>query len=383
MAENNQNAESAMLEALERDFQQVLVEMTGDQSIERFRKQFQKLYDSLKQSHENERLLLQKSKELKTQISKSQGMIKSAIGLNQNDSTKINILVAELANSGNLLNQMKEKEDKNKATIEHLKSLNENLETLIQQTENAQSGNTTKIQALIGAVTHLKKTCTDMEKEVEDFNDEKFNLVTEQKQIRNRMLNLESEIKKEESLKKDTLARLEKDQNRAKDHEREKKKIRAEIEEIKIERDTEIKENKKLNLMLKEMKDEDIDLKAEIEKIKEEKQESEKASEKLRNLILEFKNQNKELLIKREDKDNEIKKKSGDTNDQKIKLDQKIKAKNKKVAEIQRGLNEREGLIKNHVPTLLLMFRWYTRTRLPSSKGRQTRASDRQFKTEK
>ena len=50
-----------------------------------------------------------------------------------------------------------------------------------------------------------------MEKEVEDFNDEKFNLVTEQKQIRNRMLNLESEIKKEESLKKDTLARLEKD----------------------------------------------------------------------------------------------------------------------------------------------------------------------------
>lgn len=71
-----------MLEALERDFQQVLVEMTGDQSIERFRKQFQKLYETLKKSHENERILLQKSKELRNHINKSAGMIRTAITLN-------------------------------------------------------------------------------------------------------------------------------------------------------------------------------------------------------------------------------------------------------------------------------------------------------------
>ena len=73
---DNVDSETAMLEALERDFQQVLVEMTGDQSIERFRREFQKLYDTLKKSHENERILLQKSKELRNQINRSAGMIR-------------------------------------------------------------------------------------------------------------------------------------------------------------------------------------------------------------------------------------------------------------------------------------------------------------------
>ena len=44
-------------------------------------------------------------------------MIRTAITLNQNDATRINILLSELESSKNLIAEMKEKEDKSKALI--------------------------------------------------------------------------------------------------------------------------------------------------------------------------------------------------------------------------------------------------------------------------
>jgi len=359
MSENTNNAESAMLEALERDFQQVLVEMTGDQSIERFRKQFQKLYDGLKKSHENERILLQRSKELKTQISRSQGMIKSAIGLNQNDATKINILTAELENSKNVIAQMKEKEEKSKATIEYLKGLNDNLEKVIKESESAQSGNTSKINELISQTTQLTRECEDLEKAVETLAEDKFRYTEEQKNIMNTQLNLETEIKKEESLKRDTLNRLEKDQRRAEEHEREAKKMMADIEDIRKEREAEIKEIDTLKEKLEELKGEDEEMKLDIERIKEDKIKHEQESEKLKSTILELKRTNNDLKYQREQRDNLIKKKNGESNDEKIKLDLLTRNKDKKIAEIQRTINEKDELSKTHVGLINLVYRLY------------------------
>jgi len=58
MATAENDIDTAILEALERDFQKVLSDMAEDQSIEKFRTEFQKLYDRLKKSHENEKYLL-------------------------------------------------------------------------------------------------------------------------------------------------------------------------------------------------------------------------------------------------------------------------------------------------------------------------------------
>lgn len=145
--------------------------MTGDQSIERFRKQFQKLYETLKKSHENERILLQKSKELRNHINKSAGMIRTAITLNQNDATRINILLSELENSKNLIAQMKEKKDKSKAFIQNLELMNRNLEQVIRESEKAQTGNTNKINEMIQATNKLAKEKEELEKNCEKLTD--------------------------------------------------------------------------------------------------------------------------------------------------------------------------------------------------------------------
>jgi len=53
----------AQYEALERDFKEVLKEMVGERSMERFRQEYEKLHRALKTSYESEKRLVKKCKE--------------------------------------------------------------------------------------------------------------------------------------------------------------------------------------------------------------------------------------------------------------------------------------------------------------------------------
>ena len=58
----------AQYEALQKDFEEVLHELTGDQSMERFRKEYEKIHRSLKTSYESEKRLVKRCKELNDTI---------------------------------------------------------------------------------------------------------------------------------------------------------------------------------------------------------------------------------------------------------------------------------------------------------------------------
>ena len=60
---------TSAFEALERDFQEVLSDMMGDQSLERFRLEYEKLHRALKKSHEQEKRLVKKCRELNSRNS--------------------------------------------------------------------------------------------------------------------------------------------------------------------------------------------------------------------------------------------------------------------------------------------------------------------------
>ena len=49
--------QSSAFDQLERDFRDVLNELVGDKSLERFRLEYEKLHHTLKKSHENEKRL--------------------------------------------------------------------------------------------------------------------------------------------------------------------------------------------------------------------------------------------------------------------------------------------------------------------------------------
>lgn len=60
--------EANAFDTLERDFQNVLENLVGDKSMERIRVEYEKLHRALKKSHDNEKRLIKKCRELNQEI---------------------------------------------------------------------------------------------------------------------------------------------------------------------------------------------------------------------------------------------------------------------------------------------------------------------------
>ena len=77
--ENDLQSSVSAFEALERDFQEVLQELMGDNSLEKFRLEYEKLHRALKKSHDQEKRLVKKCRELNAEIVNNQAKIKTAL----------------------------------------------------------------------------------------------------------------------------------------------------------------------------------------------------------------------------------------------------------------------------------------------------------------
>ena len=68
---------------------QVLGELMGDKSLEKFRVEYEKLHRALKKSHESEKRLMQKCRELNAEIVANAAKVQTALKLSQEDQTTI------------------------------------------------------------------------------------------------------------------------------------------------------------------------------------------------------------------------------------------------------------------------------------------------------
>eukprot|EP00605_Chrysophyceae_sp_TOSAG23-4_P002393 GSChrysophyteH1.ASY1.ANO1.2649.1 assembled CDS len=124
---------TSAFEALERDFQEVLQELMGDQSLERFRLEYEKLHRALKKSHEQEKRLVKKCRELNSEILNNQAKIKTALRLSQEDQKTISHLQKEMEKTWKLVYAAQEKETRGKETIQALKEEMANLSKLVER----------------------------------------------------------------------------------------------------------------------------------------------------------------------------------------------------------------------------------------------------------
>ena len=131
--ENELQTNTSAFEALERDFQEVLSELMGDQSLEKFRLEYEKLHRALKKSHEQEKRLVKKCRELNSEILNNQAKIKTALRLSQEDQKTISHLQKEMEKTWKLVNASQEKETKAKETISALKEEMGNLSKLVER----------------------------------------------------------------------------------------------------------------------------------------------------------------------------------------------------------------------------------------------------------
>lgn len=215
--------EPQAFEALERDFQEVLGELAGDQSLERFRVEYEKLHKALKISHENEKKLLKKCKELNTDIVSNAAKVQTALKLTHEDSQTITFLKAELEKTFKVLTLSKEREDKAKQKIENLQSEIKHLNSLLEKGNSLSSGQTNTVQELMSLkdeltkerdemhtkLIHLKGEATFEQEKVRNSEQERSGYEIELKTLKKQMIELQEKVQKDEDRRKKILDELE------------------------------------------------------------------------------------------------------------------------------------------------------------------------------
>lgn len=81
--------EETAFEEIEKDFLEVLNELSGDKSLERFRIEYEKLHAVMKKSYDNEKRLMSKCRELNAEIVVNSAKVATALKLSQDDQTTI------------------------------------------------------------------------------------------------------------------------------------------------------------------------------------------------------------------------------------------------------------------------------------------------------
>merc|ERR1719460_2418775 len=136
-------------EALEKDFQEVLTELVGDKSLERFRIEYEKLHRALKKSHESEKRLIKKCRELNSEIVANASKVQTALKLSQEDQNTIGSLKREIEKAWKMVDASHEKEARAKETIAQLKTEISNLSRLVEQGAGLSVGQENTVNELL------------------------------------------------------------------------------------------------------------------------------------------------------------------------------------------------------------------------------------------
>jgi chromosome segregation ATPase len=267
-------------EALEKDFQEVLNELVGDQSMERFRNEYEKLHRALKTSYESEKRLIKRCKELNDTILANAARVKAAIKLTQEDSQTINLLKKEVDKAWKLVDQAKDKEEKARKIIQDLRAEIAHLNKIVEQGSGLSIGQDNTVHNLMRQKDELKR---DSDKKQEQIDE----LTTQQNNLLEKLHKLENDIIKE----RDGAENLKKDLSNVRD------------EKVREERKNKTYEEEK-NTLIRQKDDKEN----EIKKLESEKQEKDKNLEAQQKKYAELDGKFKrtEEAVLKQQKDNSV-----------------------------------------------------------------------------
>eukprot|EP00210_Caulerpa_lentillifera_P001811 g1741.t1 len=101
--------EAQPYDELERDFHEVLQGLVGDRSLEKFRIEYEKIFRVVRKSHDNEKRLLKKCRELNAEIVANAAKVQTALKLSEDDQSTITSLKKEIEKAWNLVDVSREK----------------------------------------------------------------------------------------------------------------------------------------------------------------------------------------------------------------------------------------------------------------------------------
>merc|ERR1719171_25091 len=125
-------AHSAAMDEMEKG-EDASFESSAFESLERDRQEYEKLHRALKKSHESEKRLIKKCRELNQEIVNNAVKVQTALNLSKEDQATIQSLKKEIEHAWKMVEASHEKEQRAKETIHNLKVEIANLSHLVEQ----------------------------------------------------------------------------------------------------------------------------------------------------------------------------------------------------------------------------------------------------------
>eukprot|EP01116_Phalansterium_solitarium_P023261 TRINITY_DN805_c0_g1_i2.p1 TRINITY_DN805_c0_g1~~TRINITY_DN805_c0_g1_i2.p1 ORF type:complete len:893 (+),score=388.33 TRINITY_DN805_c0_g1_i2:142-2820(+) len=114
--------QSSMFESLDKNFQEVLNELVGDQNLDRFRVEYEKLFRAVKKSHDSEKKLIKRCREMNAEIITNASKVQTALKLSQDDHKTIGALKKEVDKAWRMVDLSHQKEAAANGAITSLKA---------------------------------------------------------------------------------------------------------------------------------------------------------------------------------------------------------------------------------------------------------------------
>lgn len=149
--------ESRDFQVLESEFQAVLKEIGGDRQLEHFHREYEKHYRILLASHENEKKLIKKCKELNSNITESTLKVQQAFRMSKEENDNIRNFQTDLERAVKTLETFKQKETAAKQQISHLKEDISRLSVIVEQGSGLAIGQDSTVNELIRTKEELIK----------------------------------------------------------------------------------------------------------------------------------------------------------------------------------------------------------------------------------
>ncbi|CAB1344740.1 unnamed protein product [Coregonus sp. 'balchen'] len=334
-------ADENSFESLEKEFQEVLNELVGDKSLDKFRVEYEKLTNALKKSHESEKRLMTKCRELNAEIVSNSVKVATALKLSQEDQTTITSLKKEIEKAWKMVDAAHDKELRAKETIQTLKHEISNLTKLVEQGAGLSVGQ--------------EHGVNDLLKIKEELTKERDELLTEVVTLRNNLTKAtasqqEMEVKKEKAM--ETISQLQQDiqvrQNECSRETRRKEKLEKEVKQLHTDLDAKQSDIKVLNLQSQRSKEEQQRLE---QQLREQKILNERATKELEQLQMkeEEVNQMRQEIAKLTKMREATQRKFRQTEDQKLEVLQHmedIKMREMQIFEYKKKIAEAETKLK-------------------------------------
>lgn len=171
---------------MEKDFQLIVSNLVNDQTLEKFRGEYEKLHVELVKSHDQNKQLIDKCRQLNADILSNANVISSTLSLNQSDARTIAGLRTEFEKAWKMVEISQERESKSKEVIETLKQEITNLSRLVEQGGALAFSQEASLQEISDQITALKKEITAQTTQMQQIRasidnkaKEKDNLITE------------------------------------------------------------------------------------------------------------------------------------------------------------------------------------------------------------